>query len=346
MFASRPQRVIGCWCLAMLVMSVVLGTTAPTTMPATMPATQSPPPTAAQSRDFARQVDLTAFNAVAVHTQGRLKSYESFVRGLMKDITGSRQINGQTHGFTYFDMMLRPESYTTVPVIYVKKKPMRRQLAEVLLNSPDAASVSQLEARMDEFIDSGLIEPRLLFVPDAMKQVRTWSQNLVTTAKFANMIDGAMSLSDPRVLAQQFRVVPPPGGGFDEAFNDPWMTMDDLANAAHAQQGVQLVPNQAQITAAWLDFVDGWRTQDAPRVNEAAQRLADLLPQVNEEIYPSQSRLHWESWYFRTYNMTWVWIIYLLAIIPLLLATVFRWPAARWRDSRCSSGRSASTRSR
>jgi len=45
-------------------------------------------------------------------------------------------------------------------------------------------------------------------------------------------------------------------------------------------------------------------------------------------LYPDFNRLSWESWYFKSKNMTWVWMIYLLAIIPLLMSVIYRWRGA------------------
>jgi cytochrome c-type biogenesis protein CcsB len=42
------------------------------------------------------------------------------------------------------------------------------------------------------------------------------------------------------------------------------------------------------------------------------------------------SPLPLESWYFAVRNMTWVWIFYAIALIPLTLALAFRWEPARW----------------
>jgi cytochrome c-type biogenesis protein CcsB len=51
---------------------------------------------------------------------------------------------------------------------------------------------------------------------------------------------------------------------------------------------------------------------------------------VNEAIYPDRARLAWENWYFDNDQMTRTWLVYLLAIIPLLLAVVYRWRWALW----------------
>ena len=48
-------------------------------------------------------------------------------------------------------------------------------------------------------------------------------------------------------------------------------------------------------------------------------RLAELLPQVNPDLYPDQQRLAWESWYFGASKMTWVWLVYLLSVVLLVM---------------------------
>ena len=53
------------------------------------------------------------------------------------------------------------------------------------------------------------------------------------------------------------------------------------------------------------------------------------LARVEPGLYPSHDRLGWESWYFRAKSMTWVWLLYLPAVIVLLLALVYRWTFAR-----------------
>jgi cytochrome c-type biogenesis protein CcsB len=84
-----------------------------------------------------------------------------------------------------------------------------------------------------------------------------------------------------------------------------------------------------QLTAAWGAFTQAWRDQDADGVNGAAVKLASLLPQVNPDLYPNQDRLAWESWYFRSGNMTWVWLVYLLSVVFLVMSLAYRWPAAQ-----------------
>jgi cytochrome c-type biogenesis protein CcsB len=85
----------------------------------------------------------------------------------------------------------------------------------------------------------------------------------------------------------------------------------------------------------WEQFATAWLNEDASGVNEAAVQLAAFLPIVNADAYPSRNRLAAESWYFRApwylggSNLTGIWVLYALTMIPLLLSVVFRWTDAR-----------------
>ena len=61
-----------------------------------------------------------------------------------------------------------------------------------------------------------------------------------------------------------------------------------------------------------------------------ARQLAIVVPSVNPSLYPSESRLSWESWYFRNHQLTRIWLVYMLSLILLLLGLVYRWRWARW----------------
>ena len=73
-----------------------------------------------------------------------------------------------------------------------------------------------------------------------------------------------------------------------------------------------------------------WQAQNATGVNAAIERLGTLLPTVAPGLYPNASRLEWETWYFKSYHMTWVWLIYLMAMVFLLISVVYKWPLARF----------------
>ena len=69
--------------------------------------------------EFSRDVNIAPLgDKVAVFTDGRVKSFETFTRSYMPFISGSKTIDGQTISFTYLDMMFRPDHYINKDIIY------------------------------------------------------------------------------------------------------------------------------------------------------------------------------------------------------------------------------------
>jgi len=277
----------------------------------------------AAASSFAQQVDLAPLSVVAVYTEGRVKSLESFCRAAMQFVSGSGLVNGQTPMFTYFDLMLRPDAYADIDLIYFKQKLMRAQVAQAL----SAAHTEGFdEARQAAFMKSGLLSSKLIMQPAVMKLLGQLSADVLRGARFVQAIDTALSVANPGSLREALVLVAPsPPAGLQE----PWLPIDAVFSADPRVQGIDSGLRE-NIAIQWVNFTGSWQNQDAAAVNAAAVKLASLLPQVNPEVYPQPKRLEWESWYFRNANMTWVWIFYALAMIPLLLGVVFRWSAAHW----------------
>ena len=281
---------------------------------------------------FVAAVDLTPFGEIAVHTQGRLKSYESHAASIMQFVLGPRSYQEQTAGFTYLDMAFRPERYLGEDVVYVKNKALRASIVDGLLRAKSdlvrfgqVASGPALDARLAEFMEVGLISEDLLLTDEVRGVLAEASRDLIKTAKFVEMIEGALAWRDPGVLIGNLRIVPPPGG--DE--QTPWASVLEVVGRP-GQMPPPFVDAelQAALIADWAALSVAWRAADATGVNASLARLAVLLPTFNVTVYPDASRLGWESWYFRNGNMTWVWMIYLLSAVVLLMGIVYRWPRA------------------
>ena len=293
-------------------------------------------PTPPERSQFAQQVDLSPLGSVAVYEQGRLKSFDSFTSSLMKLVSGPHPVAGHPDGFAYLDLMLRPTAYEDADVIYVKNKPMRGEIAGVLFRSVaedlaaaqlgERASAARdvLERRLQGFTKTGLLSSRMLLDPRIQQLLDARAADLMRTAKSVQQIRTGMTVAHPQWLRDNLQIVPPPGGGLD----DPWIAIDQFVlGGAAIEAGDEQVRNQVRI--AWASLVRSWQNQDASGVNEAVAQLAGVLPQVNAGLYPSQEKLGWESWYFGAKNMTWVWMIYLLAVTLLVMAVVYRWSTAR-----------------
>jgi cytochrome c-type biogenesis protein CcsB len=261
---------------------------------------------------FAQDVDLSPMDHVAVQSQGRVKSFRSFSTDLVSFISGSHVSDP---GFLYFDLLFRPEVYDTTPVIYVKSKPLRARLVPALdLDGYD-------EQFTQRFAKEGFLSPVVLEQgPAVLQTLDRLRTDAIGAAKHVQAIQSALELRKPERLAQNLLVIPPQG---DDA-TLPWAPIVFLGQP-------ELVPDSAAreaLTGAWSQLSASWRAQNASAVNDAITTLATQLPELNSELYPSSQRLGWESWYYASKHMTWVWLVYMLAVILLLLGVVYRWRGA------------------
>ncbi|MCO6435853.1 MAG: cytochrome c biogenesis protein CcsA [Phycisphaerae bacterium] len=292
---------------------------------------------------FAQAVDLAPLYRAAVQADGRVRSFESHAKTYMGYVSGPREIHGQPDGYTYLDMLLRPERYDNTDTIYVKNKLVREQIANVL----DEASRDEVamgaepvvsEDWVARFMKRGLISPALLQRPDVDGLLQHLGQDLIKTSKEVDAIHSALTVSDARFLADRLRLIPTPTGETDR----PWIPITDVAGPAGAPRdathmGMErsrpiegLDPKvQESLAQSWDALVTAWRAEDAGAVNTQIAKLATVLPSISPHLYPSPGRLSMESWYFRNKSMTWVWLLYLASVVPLLMATIYQWDRAR-----------------
>ena len=281
--------------------------------------------------EFAGAVDMTPLDQVAVQQEGRIKSFDSHARTMMQFINGLNEIDGQGHSFTYLDLLFRPEAYESRPSVYVKKKIIRQRVAQAL---DDTHALPP--ATREVFMETGMIAPAWLFLPPVQDLLAVMERNVMRGEREAGAIRSALALvTRTSILAERLQIIPPSVG--DESV--AWHSVDELGLAgmprddAHAGvaagRGIPDLDSQieAKLSAAWQGLAESWRNEDAPAVNEALIELATLVATVNPGIYPDTERLRWESWYFRHRGLTWGWVFYLLAVVPLLMALIYRW---RW----------------
>lgn len=296
------------------------------------------PARALAQSSFADEVDLEPLAGIAVNTGGRLKSLGSHANSMMDFITGPRKIGGRDPLYTYFDMMFRPEAYADADVIYVKNKAVRYSIAEKLESSEQTRTdFPDLEGRMEVFRVTGLISPKLLLQPVLEPMLARMKMDLIRTASQVATVENAVRTMRPEVLAFTLRVVPPAGSDSQTRWNSITEVMmvpgnDPADTELQPQATLEALEEeqQARISGAWLDLGNSWVNGDAAGVNEASARLSEELAAINPELYPEQSRLSWESWYFQKDQLTRVWLIYMLSVILLLLSLVYRWKWALW----------------
>ena len=257
------------------------------------------------SKPIETQVDMSPWgDQVAVFTEGRVKSFETFARSYMQYISGSKLIDGQPASFTFMDMMIRPEEYEGKAIIYVKNKSIRAMIVDEIAAIQPEVQQGKLEA----FMKKGLISKELLQRPEVHIKLQQLRRDVMRFAAPVETIDMAVNASDPRNMWANLRVVPPPTG----SFNAPWLTLDSVQNE--------------QIASSWSAMIEAWRSGDASTVNTQLATLASLIPSLagGSELYPTAKKLWLESLYFKLGNLTLIWIVYLFAVVLLLMAFVYR----------------------
>ncbi len=292
---------------------------------------------------FAGEVDLTPLDRSAVYTSGRTKSFDSFANEINKYIAGPNRINDQAKDFTYIDMMLVPELYAERPTVYVKKKPIRQQIemrARESLGMLSLEDRERIEGELDQFMETGLLSPGVFSLDPVRALLGNMRQDVVRTAKFVEAIDTSITLQQPETLARILRVIPPPSGSDQEQ----WLSIEDLfaevldQNTPGAAAIAQLDPElRRNLRNAFAALGQSWRdarlaqdptSEQIDEVNRAIVQFANLLPLVSPELYPQTGTLERESWYFKLKGATWIWIVYLLAVLVLLMGVVYGWRGA------------------
>lgn len=283
---------------------------------------------------FAEKVDLGPFNKIAVNADGRLRSFESHAKAYMGMISGPRSLGGHSNGFSYLDLIFRPDNYDNVDIVYVKNKQVRQQMLD-LLKSQSLVDA----ARYDTIMKSGLFSRTLLENQAVQNLLQKLGEDLIRTAKVVNAINDGLAVSDSRLLTRELRVVAPPSG--EE--NSPWLSIGEMVAAAGApnddnhaglmQKDKRLAGLSDEFTREaaneWQALQSAWRGEDANAVNAHIAKLAAMFPTISPQLYPAENRLSLESWYFRNKSMTWVWYLYVAAIAPLLMSIIYKWDRAR-----------------
>jgi cytochrome c-type biogenesis protein CcsB len=274
---------------------------------------------------FAESVNLAPMEAIAVHRDGRLNSFASHARTMMQHVSGAHSIRGQSPSFTYLDMLFRPDRYIDEPVIYVKNKVVRAQIADAIAASGVLEGNANRADVLADIISSGLVAPRMLGLPGVQTLLEQLNTDLIRTAPEVQRISNAMQASNPQALVNTLAIIPPPG---DDVMK-PWFSLSDLVmlEAGRTLPGVS-DEKQARVMESVQSLGLAWQDEDAAAVSDAAAGLAATLRSINPALYPSPDRLEWERWYFAAKNLTWIWMIYLASVAALLMSVVYRWRGA------------------
>ena len=319
---------------------VISGDSTPTSAQANSFASDAIASDANTNNVFINEVNLEPLEGLAIMSEGRIKSLGSFSFGYLQEISGGKKIGAQSPIFTLLDLAIRPEAYENADVIRVKNAEVRARLAQALLQGDPS-----LQERMRGFQSHGMISRGLLWsdqkgawqdnIAPLMRQL---SGDLIRTAKQVDQLRGAIALMQTDEIRARLRAVAPkplaidpqtsPSGAASTAVNALQNTAIQ-ANDTPSSQWQTLDAATGSTSAPWEQLQLAWRAGDAKGVNAAAKSLATAAANIDVAAYPSSDRLWWESWYFRTGQMTWTWFVFFASVALLILGVSWKWPWAR-----------------
>lgn len=327
---SRMSSRTGCW--SALIGLAILATT-------TTGCSKPEPLKLSVEGEFRRAIDLEPIRHAAVLDDGRIKTFETLAREKIKLVNASPEARAVDAPLLFLDLLLAPEYHHHAPTVFIRKQVFRRAfIRQVRALVPAQQRQGELsEANLQAIEERGFCTVAFLDQPPVREALTLLERDLMGAARDAQALETARAYADPGTLLGTWRVIPPPGG----TPLSPWYSLgallgsgadqgmpDDSTHSAvrEAGRGIPgLTPAISEtIRGAWADLGRAWRFQDASAANKALATLATSFRAAEPSLYPESSRLSWETWYYRTYKMTWVWIIYLAALPFLLLAVVYK----------------------
>jgi len=284
------------------------------------------PVSAAPTSDaFADAVDLAPLGKISVLHNQVLKTFDSYARQSLTQVSGRGSLDGRGAVFTILDIAFRPEAYAHRNLIHVKNVPLRKDFDK--LTHIDGAEKTRI-------LEEGKISLAFWFSPE----VQAWAQTIQSTATFkATAIErvqtGAFVLGQ---IARPFPTFPgasilPPST--TEAPNKPWRNINEIAGNVPWWADVIRragVPVPARIdgyddalltdlASATNELAHAWTAQDAAVVNAQVIRIADLLPRLNPAVYPSELKRSGEVMYNRLAKMTLPGVVFYFAAFSCFL---------------------------
>jgi cytochrome c-type biogenesis protein CcsB len=263
--------------------------------------------TPAQKLEFARSLDLEPLRDLAVSHSGRVKILDTLARETVREITGKSRYPDpvETPGgvelekydplFTLFDLIIDQGYYMDRPLIHVDYLPLRERILEIVY--PQDAPLRERYKKLTRLTP---------------EDVSLGGQRILASGE----IEGQMSMGLQRVSARL--------GMWGSSMRNLMLIAPEDAHAKYHHLS-ELDPSHPARVAA-LELGRAWRALDADAANSAIRTLAEELPKINAERYPTLRR-SLELTYNKANAFEWGMWLYFLALLSLVLAfaTGRRW---------------------
>ena len=274
---------------------------------------------------FAAALDLSRIRRTAVQDEGRIKTFDSLAREKLR-LVDARGLRDTDPVLLYLDLVLAPEHYGEERLIRIPKPAFRRQLVQAVrgLVPPEQRTGAVGSEELARIERDGRVSSLFLSHPAVRAAMSILERDLMRTGKEVQKLHAAWAYADGGVLASAWRPVPIAGD-----HSVPWLSIQQ-AISADSPHAATLDPRTGEALAgAWTDLASAWSAGDAVAAGAALDSLGAAFASAAPEIYPSPARLSWEHWYYRNDKLTRVWLLYFLALPPLLMAVVYRFRWAR-----------------
>jgi hypothetical protein len=164
--------------------------------------------------DFIRGIDLETVRLIAVQHEGRFKTLDTLAREMISRISGRKPLTVAVEGakpleqdplFTFLDVVFQPDAYHERPLIFVKKLPIRKRLVA----AAEAGGVDK--ATLDTLLKDGRLSLSFLMTPQVRTELEELRRDVIRTSRDTDALVGAALMTRDGRLAENMRIVPPPG---------------------------------------------------------------------------------------------------------------------------------------
>ena len=243
--------------------------------------------------DFSDKVDVTPLEKITVQYRQTLKTFDSFARDVLGQITGRSTYEGQRPTFTLLDMSFRPEGYARANLIKIRHVPLREDLRQLDSISPEEA---------DRIVKEGKVSYQFLYSDATRALMEKIMSSAVTKAGAVQEVYGSVGTMDALFAPNSpaLRVIPPATtAGDDHIWHNleeigGWIeklkNKDDAGSKPLLAYGENRIPLLGDACAELLHLRDAWEKQDAGEVNKHIVALAAACRKsARIDIHPKPS---------------------------------------------------------
>ncbi|MCC6357471.1 MAG: cytochrome c biogenesis protein CcsA [Phycisphaerales bacterium] len=317
---------IRAWLIAVTLVSIL----APARPAAAADGIDFEPPAELAALDKA--IDWSRVELLAVQHQNRYKTFDSFAREVLTDMTGKDHFPGLTPEASILEWMFNGNAYNDQRMIRIKDKGIRLNI-----------TAHMPAARADEIRKTGFITRNELRSPEIERRLR----EMATITRMAPAMGRAGAARAAALsMEEMLRIVPREGGGPTDPWHMPLAVFPNLTaegrNVILAQfpqltafdgqpraEGVS-PENAVKTVGYWMVLSSAWRGRSAASVQTALDGLTEALPKMAPAIYPSQSQREAEQHYYTMGKFAIGWVTYFIGFLISIWAAVTRWKSPWW----------------